>query len=595
MGFAANLTTCLAAALLCLCPGIANAAESTIYVDGDAPGDNDGSSWTNAYLYLQDALADASPGDQIHVAEGAYRPDESIAHPESTGDPAAVFLLKNGVIMRGGYAGFGRPDPNARDVRTYQTILSGDLHRNDGPGFVNNDENSYHVILSSGADETTILDGFTITAGNANGPDPNSDGAGMYNILSSPTVINCTFIGNSASWYGGAMFNFTLSNPMIINCAFVDNRAGFVGGAIENRFLSGSTMVNCIFSGNTAEHGGAMGNSAADATLMNCLFVGNAAQSRGGAMYNRFGCEIQLTNTILRDNVADDGPQIAMYIDTELDVSYCNIQGGRADMYVVESTVNFGEGNIDADPCFLMSGHWDVNGIWAQGNYHLLAGSPCIDTADDAALPEDLYDLDGDANTAEPIPVDIDGRERIVDGDNDGNLAVDMGAYEYFIAPIEVPMRFTPRALNLASKGKWVKAHIVLPEGFTIEDVDTNTPAVLEPLGIDSAYINAFVNEDSLIEIEIAFDRAALCRCGSLTGRITVEGVLNTGQGFYGTDTIRIIDKSWDLIVSLASYWLRADCRRPHWCQGLDLNRDSTVNFADLAALPTFSIQFTTH
>jgi hypothetical protein len=583
------------AALLCLCPGAANAAESTIHVDGDAPGANDGSSWTDAYRYLQGALATASPGDRIHVAEGTYMPDQNSAHPNGSGDPDAVFLLKNEVAVKGGYAGFGRPDPNARDIRTYLTILSGDLDQNDGPDFVNNDENSYHVILSSGADETTILDGFTITAGNAHGSDPNNSGAGMFNIFSSPTLINCTFIASSASRYGGAMFNYMFSDPTIINCTFVANRAGFVGGGIEDRYLSGSTLVNCIFSGNTAEHGGAMGNSGADATIINCLFVGNAAQTRGGAMYNRFDCEIKLINTILWDNVAIDGPQITMWFDSDLDVSYCNIQGGQADVNVVESSVNFGLGNIDSDPCFLMSGHWDVNGIWTEGDYHLLAGSPCIDTADDTALPEDLYDLDGDANTIEPIPVDIDGRERIVDGDNDGNLAVDMGAYEYFIAPIEVPMRFTPRALNLASKGKWVKAHIVLPEGFTIEDVDTNTPAVLQPLGIDSAYISAFVNEDSLIEIEIAFDRAALCRCGSLTGRITVEGVLNTGQGFYGTDTIKLIDKSWEIIASLASYWLRADCRRPHWCDGLDLDRDSTVNFTDLAALPTCSIQFTTN
>jgi hypothetical protein len=65
---------------------------------------------------------------------------------------------------------------------------------------------------------------------------------------------------------------------------------------------------------------------------------------------------------------------------------------------------------------------------------------------------------------------------------------------------------------------------------------------------------------------------------------VRVVGSLTSGQQFYGTAAIKVIDKSWDLIASLASYWLHADCRRPHWCEGLDLNRDSTVNFADLAA-----------
>jgi hypothetical protein len=584
------MRTCWTAALLLL--AAATAAGSTIYVDGDATGANEGSSWTNAYRFLSGALAAAAAGDRILVAEGIYRPDEDSTNPQGTGDPGASFLLNKQVLVKGGYAGLGQADPNARDVRAYQTILSGDLDENDGPGFVNNDENSYHVVLCSGADETTVLDGFIITAGNADGSDPNSNGAGMYNIFSSPTLIDCTFIGNSAFWYGGAMFNHMMSNPTLINCAFIANRAGFVGGGIENRYLSGATLINCVFSGNTADHGGAVGNSAADATVVNCLFVGNSAQTRGGAMYNRFGCDIELTNTILWDNTAVNGPQITMYYDTELHISYCNVQGGQPEIYVVESDVYWGNANIHSDPCFIQPGHWDANGAWLEGDYHLLTGSPCIDSADSAAMPEDIYDLDGDGNTAELIPVDIDGRERIVDGNNDDNAVVDMGPYEFFVPPIECPIRFTPRALNLASKGTWVKAHIVLPEGFAIHDVNTDTAAVLQPLGIESWYQNAFVNKDGLIEIEIPFERAALCSCSSFTGLVTVEGQLATGQRFYGTDTVKVIDKSLEIIASLASRWLSTDCDSPDWCNGLDLNHDSAVNLNDFAVSNTCCVEF---
>jgi hypothetical protein len=61
----------------------------------------------------------------------------------------------------------------------------------------------------------------------------------------------------------------------------------------------------------------------------------------------------------------------------------------------------------------------------------LQPGSPCIDAGDNNSVPTDTNDLDGDGNTTEPIPFDLDGRPRITDGDcNDSNV-VDMGAYEF--------------------------------------------------------------------------------------------------------------------------------------------------------------------
>ena len=60
--------------LLFLIPS--NSFTQTIYVDVDASGSNDGSSWTNAYIYLQDALDVAVSGNDIWVAKGTYYPDE---------------------------------------------------------------------------------------------------------------------------------------------------------------------------------------------------------------------------------------------------------------------------------------------------------------------------------------------------------------------------------------------------------------------------------------------------------------------------------------------------------------------------------------
>jgi len=144
---------------------------ATLHVSEAATGANDGSSWTDAFTDLQDALAAAAPGDEIWVAAGTYTP----AGPG--GDRTATFQLMSGVGLYGGFAG-GETDRSQRDPSLHTTILSGDLNGDDQVVPLSQDlmseatraENSYHVVTGSGADETATLDGFVITAGYANGP-----------------------------------------------------------------------------------------------------------------------------------------------------------------------------------------------------------------------------------------------------------------------------------------------------------------------------------------------------------------------------------------------------------------------------------------
>ncbi|TSA53048.1 MAG: hypothetical protein D4R45_06185 [Planctomycetaceae bacterium] len=96
-----------------------------IYVDDDAAGANDGSSWENAYNFLQDAITTATGGDEILVAQGIYKPDQGIGI--TLGDRRASFRLNSGVTIKSGYAGFGESEPDIRDVGLFQTILSGAL------------------------------------------------------------------------------------------------------------------------------------------------------------------------------------------------------------------------------------------------------------------------------------------------------------------------------------------------------------------------------------------------------------------------------------------------------------------------------------
>ena len=185
----------------------ASAAGRIIYVDDDATGANDGSSWADAYNVLQDALDDAVAGDDIWVAAGTYCP--SVEHG-GTGGQYRSFQMKNGVAMYGGFAGVESPgsfDVGDRDLVTNETILSGDLNA-DG---VRDTSDAYHVFYHDFylyLNATAILDGFTITSGYASGNGALYDwacwsyehsyaGGGMYNDTASPTITNCTFTDNT--------------------------------------------------------------------------------------------------------------------------------------------------------------------------------------------------------------------------------------------------------------------------------------------------------------------------------------------------------------------------------------------------------------
>ena len=203
-----------------------------IYVDADATGANNGNSWSDAYTSLDLGLLAAIPGIEVWVAEGTYKP--GLTRGET-------FTLKNGVGAYGGFQG-GELLRSGRDPDAHQTILSGDI----GTAGVATD-NSYHVVSApSGANHTVVLDGFTVTAGNADGTEPADRGGGLY-APSGVTVLNVMFLSNWASDCGGGMFS---SGPSwIYNSAFLGNTAGSGGGLCG---LCGLQIANSTFSGNTA-------------------------------------------------------------------------------------------------------------------------------------------------------------------------------------------------------------------------------------------------------------------------------------------------------------------------------------------------------
>jgi len=104
-------------------------------------------------------------------------------------------------------------------------------------------------------------------------------------------------------------------------------------------------------------------------------------------------------------------------------------------------------------------------------------------------------------------------------------------------------------------------------------------PYQWSPMDIKSDHINVFINENDLVEIEVAFSRADFCSAATDDSPIdvTVIGQFTSGQYFYGTDTIRIINKHLEHLVDLTSYWLGADCSGPDWFAAIDKKLGSLV------------------
>lgn len=268
-------------------------AEGIIYVKYSAAGSNDGNSWNDAYIDLQDALGDAVSGNQIWVAAGTYMPSVEVG---GTGSRYRTFQMINNVAIYGGFAGT-ETALDQRDVAANETTLSGDIGI---PGDPN--DNCEHIFFNSsayiaGLDATAVLDGFHIVGGGGG-----YEGGGMLNSGSSPTVANCTFSNNEAV-SGGGMFNND-SNPIVINCIFIGNSA-VVGGGMYNH-SSSPTVTNCAFSGNEADYGGGIYNEiVSNPIVTNCRFTDNSAVYDGGGMYSGYNSSSMVTNCTFSGNIAD--------------------------------------------------------------------------------------------------------------------------------------------------------------------------------------------------------------------------------------------------------------------------------------------------
>lgn len=302
-------------------------AQTVIFVDADAPGANDGASWQDAFHDLQDSLDAAEDGDEIRVAAGVYKPDRG------TGDRDTSFVIARSLAVRGGYAGYGEPHPDARDFDRYETVLSGDLDDDDGPQFENNAENSRHIVAVNETDSTALIEGFVLRGGHddtfaggrggaalvtladvmfrncafqsnmASGDE--ATGGAVHAAVSSVKLVFCTFVGNASGGDGGGFHN--LAGTLIIeDGVFEHNSAGLFGGALQSE--GGEVgAFRTTFLANSAPFGGALSNKSAELVVAECSFRENlASEGGGGAIENRLSPSV-ISDSEFSGNVSGEG------------------------------------------------------------------------------------------------------------------------------------------------------------------------------------------------------------------------------------------------------------------------------------------------
>jgi hypothetical protein len=343
-----------------------------LFVNHNATGSINGSSWADAFTNLQSALNSTCPDiTQIWVAAGTYK-------PTSGTDRTISFHMKDGVAIYGGFAGT-ETLLSQRDWQTNVTTLSGDIGTID-----DNTDNSNSVVLADGGiGASAILDGFTVT-----GAEGGTFSGGIAVGGASPVISNCLITGNSSNYCGGGLMSYAAS-PVVSNCIFLENYSTNFGGGIFNAFGGEPFVTNCSFINNQAAFTGGGGIYHQDVvmTITNCTFSGNS----GEALHCNTAANV--SNCIFWGNTD-------FVYNATVAIENCIVQGGYSQCIDCPG----GDGNVD--PLFV-----DL----ANGDLRLQPCSPAINAGTNTGAP--ATDLDGNARPFNPYSF--------------GSAVVDMGAYEY--------------------------------------------------------------------------------------------------------------------------------------------------------------------
>ncbi len=285
-----------------------------------------------------------------------------------------------------------------------------------------------------------------------------------------------------------------------------------------------------------------------------------------------------VTNCILWGNADRGDKELFIKGRGKVTVSYCNVAGGAGAVYVDEdATLNWLEGNVALDPGFVRPGQMGPYGLWIDGDYHLLGVSPCIDAGTDAGV---YNDIEGNVRPFDFPQVDNNG----------GMPDFDMGAYEAIIRT-EVNVRIVPTVINRRGRLPKILAVVRLPEGVSKNEIDLDEPLMLYPGGIKAMRQYAIQSArpgSQHTTVFASFNKAELVNAVPENGRVELRvfGLFETGQYFYGTDTVTIIPMpghtfEFSRVETLSGQWLQTGPDLD-----ADLDNSGHVNFKDFAFMP---------
>jgi CSLREA domain-containing protein len=246
----------------------------------------------------------------------------------------------------------------------------------------------------------TSADLFNLSHVTVEGNTADRGGGIFYNGLVNGVIVDSYIHGNTSSNNGAGLYNY--GDLTLERVTVADNQAnGNGGGIVNSKTLE---LLNVTVSGNSAVNGGGLYNSGSSTIAMDhCTIAGNTASVAGTAYYGWTGSGTTLHNSIFAGATAG------------------KTWGNEG----IATMINQGYNLCSDDSCPLSDIYHDLENVdpklGSLANYHgasptlpLLAGSPAIDAADSAIT----------------LSSDQRGFPR-VDGDRDGSVIADIGAFEY--------------------------------------------------------------------------------------------------------------------------------------------------------------------
>lgn len=263
--------------------------------------------------------------------------------------------------------------------------------------------------------------------------DQRSRGGGVYVDNADAVFVDCLFADNeSDSGAAAASWQATLD---LFNCRFVGNQTSALGtcGGLYT-YQSTTRVVNGLFTGNRAYFTAAMYFFGGVNEITNTTVVNNVSSYGTGGVFAHTSGQFLFENCMLWNNfrgtahgedaqVGRDMNAVVLSFDHSLVEGWSGVWGGV--------------GNFSAEPLFVDASGPDGIAGTLDDDLRLQTGSPCIDAGNNAALPEDVFDVDADGDVSEPLPIDLAGTARRLDDPLTPDTGagsppvVDLGAFEF--------------------------------------------------------------------------------------------------------------------------------------------------------------------